>query len=152
MIEIDEFIFIYDNSDYYLVSYNGSDKNITLPSDVNVNSYKINDYAFYFSNITSAIISNGITSIGESSFGYCNSLTSITISNSITNIASFAFNGCNNLNSVYYTGTSNQWSSITIGSNNSYLTNATIYFYSEKEPTEAGNYFHYVNNEIVIWK
>lgn len=152
LIEIDGFIFIYDNSDYYLVSYNGSDTNITLPSDVNGNSYKIYNYAFYFSNITSAIISNGVISIGELSFGYCNSLTSITISNSITNIASFAFNGCSNLNSVYYTGTSNQWSSVTIGSNNSYLTNATIYFYSEKEPTEAGNYFHYVNNEIVIWK
>lgn len=128
LIEIDGYIFIYDNGDYYLVSYNGSDTNITLPSDVNGNSYKIYNRAFYFSNITSAIISNGVTSIGESSFANCNSLTCITISNSITKISNSAFNGCSNLNSVYYTGTSTEWSSITIGSYNDALTNATIYY------------------------
>ena len=70
-----------------------------------------------------------------------------------------AFNSCTNLSSVYYTGTPEEWSAITIGDYNDSLTSATVYFYSETEPTlnvdgtgYDGNYWHYdKNGEPAIW-
>ena len=51
-------------------------------------------------NITSAIIPDEVTSIGESAFAYCSSLTSITIPDSVTHIGAWAFRGCCSLTSV----------------------------------------------------
>ena len=51
------------------------------------------------SSITSVIISDGVTSIGEKAFQYCSSLTSVTIPNSVTSIGSNAFSGCSSLTS-----------------------------------------------------
>ena len=56
--------------------------------------------AFAKSNITSIIIPNSVTSIGEFAFRESNSLTSITIPNSVTSIGKFAFANCSNLSSV----------------------------------------------------
>ena len=104
------------------------------------------------SNLTSITIPNSVTSIGRYAFYQCSNLTSITIPNSVTSIGQYAFYNCSNLTSVYYKGNSSQWSSISIDSNYTPLTNATIYYYSETEPTESGKYWHYnENNEIVIW-
>ena len=46
------------------------------------------------------IISNSVTSIGESAFYYCSSLTSVTIPNSVTSIGDYAFSRCSSLTSV----------------------------------------------------
>ena len=48
-------------------------------------------------NITSVIISRGVTSIGEGAFYRCRSLTSVTIPNSVTSIGNGAFTGCTGL-------------------------------------------------------
>jgi hypothetical protein len=29
--------------------------------------------------------------------------------------------------------------------------NATRYYYSETEPTEEGNFWHWVDGEVVVW-
>ncbi len=52
------------------------------------------------SSITSVIISDGVTSIGDYAFRYCSSLTSVTIGNSVTSIGDYAFYGCSSLTSV----------------------------------------------------
>lgn len=75
------------------------------------------------------IIPDSVTSINDDAF-YCSSLTSITIPDSITIIDYGAFNYCNNLKYVYYSGSEEQWKSITIASGNNYLTNATIHYNS----------------------
>ena len=119
----------------------------------------IGNYAFYnCSGLTSITIGNSVTSIGSSAFRNCSNLTSITIPDGVTSIGEYAFFRCTGLTSVYYTGTVAQWSAITINSNNASLTNATRYYYSETEPelneqgtSYNGNYWHYVNGEIVIW-
>ena len=46
------------------------------------------------------IIPNSVTSIGESSFMYCEGLTSVTIPNSVTSIGNYAFHSCTALTSV----------------------------------------------------
>ena len=46
------------------------------------------------------IIPNGVTSIGNRAFCYCNGLTSITIPNSVTSIGESAFYGCIGLTSI----------------------------------------------------
>ena len=71
-----------DMKDYYRNSY--------LPYQVYVRQEKI----------TSAVISKGVTSIGNYAFSGCRSLTSVTIGNSVTSIGEGAFYDCSSLMSV----------------------------------------------------
>ncbi|GHV63027.1 hypothetical protein FACS1894195_5240 [Bacteroidia bacterium] len=50
--------------------------------------------------ITTVIIENGVTSIGEYAFYYCSSLTAVTIPNSVTSIGEYAFYYCSSLTAV----------------------------------------------------
>ena len=78
---------------------------------------------------------------------------SFTIPDSVTSIGSFAFHGCSLLKNVYFGGTAEDWEKINIDSNNSYLIDATCYYYSETMPEESGNYWHYGPDGVtpVIW-
>ena len=135
-----------------LISYIGNATDIVVPSGVT----SINSYAFFrCSSLTSIEIPGSVESIGESAFYDCTNLTSITFieESLLTSIGESAFYDCYNLTSVYYTGTASDWSNIVISdSGNTYLTYATIYYYSETEPLEEGNYWHYDSTGlIVIW-
>ena len=60
-----------------------------------------NDNSKYVpSKLKKVIISDLITSIGNSAFYGCNELTSITITNSVTSIGDSAFSGCSGLTSI----------------------------------------------------
>ena len=50
--------------------------------------------------LTSIVVPDGVTEIGERAFSGCSNLTSITIPNSITSIGEYAFYGCSSLKSV----------------------------------------------------
>ncbi len=52
------------------------------------------------SRVKSAVIAEGVTSIGDSAFCNCTSLTSVTIPNSVTSIGERAFSYCTSLTSV----------------------------------------------------
>lgn len=69
-------------------------------------------------------IQNGVTSIGDYAFLNLSGLTSIRIPESVTSIGKIAFYGCTSLKTVYYDGTQEQRSQISMGDNNTYLTNA----------------------------
>ena len=69
----------------------------------------------------------------------------------ITKINQWAFRDCDNLTSVYYQGTESDWNNILFKKDNG-LSGIKKYYYSEEEPTENGDYWHYDNNEIVIWE
>ena len=61
----------------------------------------IGDYAFiYCDKLTNVIIGNSVTSIGESAFQQCYGLTSINIGNGVTSIGHQAFYKCNGLTSI----------------------------------------------------
>ena len=96
-----------------LSSYTGTDTNITIPSSYSIaedgtfiegDDYqitRIGEDAFRgCTNLTSVVLSNGITSIESSAFRECSSLLSIVIPNSVTSIGSSAFWGCTSLNSI----------------------------------------------------
>ena len=63
---------------------------------------------FYFANelyvkgkkVTDLVIPNGVTSIGNCAFAYCQGLTSVKIPNSVTSIGNRAFLACGGLTSV----------------------------------------------------
>ena len=55
------------------------------------------------SEVTDLAIPNGVDSIGDYAFMYCNNLTSVNIPESVSFIGGDAFYGCSGLNSVYIT-------------------------------------------------
>ena len=121
---------------------------IVIPESVT----RIGYYAFYnCSSLKSVTIGNSVTSIGYYAFYNCSSLKSVTIGNSVTSIGRSAFYNCSSLTEVYYGGTLEDWNKINIFSDNSSLTSATRYYYSETQPTEQGNYWHYVDGVPTIW-
>ena len=111
----------------------------------------IGSYAFAGYMGTTITIPDGVTSIGSDAFYGCSSLTSITIPDSVTSIGSSAFYDCDSLSKVYYGGTAEAWADISIGYGSSNLTSATRYYYSETQLTDEGNYWYYVDGEIVEW-
>ena len=77
----------------------------------------------------------------------------MVIGDSVTSIGRYAFEGCSSLTEVYYNGNAAEWNIITIGYyGNGYLKNATRYYYSENQPTEEGNFWHWVDGEVVVWE
>jgi len=99
----------------------------TIPNSVT----SIGSYAFYScDSLTSVTIPNSVTNIGSHAFYSCDSLTSVTIPNSVTSIGDYAFYWCDSLADVYYAGSEDDWNDITIGSGNTYLTDATIHYNS----------------------
>ena len=117
---------------------------ITLPK----NTHTIGNYAFSSrANLKSIIIPDSVTLIGSYAFSYCDNLESIIIPDSVTSIKVGAFYKCPNLTSVYYMGSQDQWSAICIQT----IPNNALYFYSEIQPTDAGNYWHYVNGTPTKW-
>ncbi|MCD7747485.1 MAG: leucine-rich repeat domain-containing protein [Firmicutes bacterium] len=89
----------------------------------------------YCDSIVIIEVEDGVTSIGEYAFCDCTVLLNIiSMGNNVASIGDYAFYGCTNLSTVNYDGFEEEWNSISIGSNNSCLTDATILF----KETETG--------------
>ena len=79
-------------------------------------------------------------------------ITELYIGSNVTEIQKNAFYDCGTLSTIYYNGTKEEFDEISVGaSNNEDFFDATKYYYSESEPTEAGNYWHYVDGVITEW-
>ena len=79
------------------------------------------------------VIPEGVTSIRTHAFDGCTGLTSVVIPDSVTSIKSSTFSGCTSLKTINYTGTEEQWDSISKGSNWNY-----------KVPSDCQFVFNYV--------
>ena len=74
------YLFITTRDGYYLFGYEGTETELTLPQNYNGNSYAIYKNAFLNNTaITSVVIPNTVTGIGQNAFNGCSSLESITI-------------------------------------------------------------------------
>ncbi len=80
------------------------------------------------SGLTEVLITDGITAIREKAFDGCTNLEGVIIPVSVTQIGDLAFIGCENLHDVYFTGSSEQWDAVSIGSDNECMTNIEIHF------------------------
>ena len=81
---IGDYIFYDDGTEIYFVKYIGSDTEITLPEYDGGKEYGIYKHAFYKNDkITSVIIPDTVTSIGNYAFESCTSLTSINFEGSV---------------------------------------------------------------------
>ena len=90
-----------------------------------------------------------VTEIGERAFYNCNGVTKVLIGNNVTSIGDSAFSYCSSLTSVYYQGTAEEWGKISIDAGNSYLINATRYYYSETE--QAGCWYYNEQGVPTLW-
>ncbi len=98
LVNKDDYLFYTFENENYLLGYEGKDTALTLPNDYNGQTYEIYRYAFYGrDDLTSVIISNGVTYINSSAFRDCKWLTSLTIGNKVNSIADNVFNNCSSL-------------------------------------------------------
>lgn len=82
---------------------------------------------WYGLDINKAVIGSGVESIGEYTFNDI-SISTLVINKSVTEISDYAFGESGSVYEVYYTGTEEQWNAITVGTGNTWINNAEIYF------------------------
>ena len=124
---------------------NGDNYSLKLLSPINKNKVSLI--------IPSIIGGQNVTIINNEAFKEYINLTEITIPEEVTTIGDNAFAGCTSLTTVYYGGESEtDWSSISIGTNNTYLTNAQKYYYEEDLSKATGlSHWRYVGNTPTAW-
>lgn len=92
----------YSSASGVITEYNGSDKNVSIPSSIGGNTVTaIGVGAFQGNtNITSVSLPNTVTQIGQEAFAECSSLSSVSLPVSLKQIGIGAFYGCSSLSSV----------------------------------------------------
>lgn len=101
--------------------------------------------------LTSVKIGESVSEIGDYAFRDCEALERVIIPISVNKIMLESFYNCENLAAVYYMGGASDWSSISVNGHNKHLMAATVYYYSEAQPTTEGSFWHYVNGEPTAW-
>ena len=97
-----DLFYLISNSEVTITGCSSSARG-TLEIPATIGGYpvtSIGNFAFQYSNISSANIPNSVTSIGECAFNDCSELTNITIPDSVTSIGDCAFRYCARLTSV----------------------------------------------------
>lgn len=112
---------------------------------------QIPQYAFSGCGIAGAEIGKSVQIIDYSAFYGCSLLQSVVIPKSVTQIVSYAFYRCSALDTVYYEGSAQEWAKVTVGRTGNDILTATVYYYSEEQPSAAGNYWHYADGAPVKW-
>ena len=160
IVNCGDYLFYTYNNVNYLLYYLGNDTALHLPENYNGQEYEIYRSAFASRNeyqskpIYSVIIPDSVTNIGDLAFAWCHELKEVVVGAKVTNFGNQAFDGCYKLETVYYKGTETTWNRITQYSWSipNYIKEVPRYYYSETNPTDSGNYWHYVNDVPTIWQ
>ena len=80
--------------------------NYEIPSEVNGITVKALDNNFLLdsNNFESIVVPEGVTKIGENSFGWCHNLRDITIPSTVTELGAAAFKACDKMESIVIPG------------------------------------------------
>ena len=117
---------------------------IIIPGTLGV----VENYSYGFlANISSFTLGEGITKIEDQAFSYSTSISYVVFPKSLTNIGTNIFTMCQALDAIYYKGTKADWSKV---KKDSSLV-IPVYYYSENEPSEEGNYWREVNEKPMMW-
>ena len=107
---------------------------------------------FNCSAISKIDIPEGVKVIDENAFEGCSSLVTIVLPSSLESVADSGFAYCSSLKTIFFKGTEDQFDALDISDGNDALIDAKVYFYSETEPQEDGQWWHYdVSGSPVIW-
>ena len=148
--------------DYQVSSYSGTEIDVLIP-DVRPDGYSlsnlitgINANAFANSNIRSLWLHRRLNNVDVNAFSNCSSLEYIVFCNISM------YNSLKNLNNVklYYSpfGMFGETCDSSTTAKNYLINNNVdeefinkIYFYSAEQPTDEGNYWHYIGGVITEW-
>lgn len=123
-------------------------KSISIPSTVQC----IKDRAFSdCSELENIVLPDGLNYLYYNAFERCDKITEVVVPKDVDFVIADVYYPLPNL---YYQGTAEEWEAVdTKFTYFSYPGGNTvnIYFYSEEQPTAAGNYWHYVDDEPVAW-
>ena len=130
--------------------------NIVIPSTYNGKSVTEIVYGGReeeWMNAKEIIIPDSITRISDRAFMGADYITEIVLPRSITILDESCMGY--NLEKIFYKGSEDEWNTIQVldwyGQPSELDTEAIVYYYSENTPTDDGNYWHYVDDQIVIW-
>ena len=106
--KIGDFVFVEHSSNLTLISYDGNDANITLPTQNNWDgyyydiAYNISKFAFYHCKFETVTIGSNINSFGETVFYNCANLKNVYFADDtvITSLPTGTFYGCSSLESL----------------------------------------------------
>ncbi len=94
----DGYIFYAEGDIVYLIGYEGEETDLVLPENYKGKSYSIYPNAFKNRvDITSLVISEGVTEIGKKAFFECNRISKLTVGDNVKTIGNSAFSSCTSL-------------------------------------------------------
>ena len=93
------------------------------------------------SSLQNITLSKNLSIIDDNTFYGCSKLTEIVLPKSITKIGSYSLYTYDSI-VIYYEGDLESWNKIEI-LEDSKIEPELIYFYSETQPSDEGNYWHY---------
>ena len=136
---------------YARYSYNPNTGVLTITGTYAMYDYSVGAAPWYENRlfISSVVIEDRISAIGANAFADCMNMTSVTIGRQVTTIGDGAFNGCDKLATVNYARTQADWDDITIGENNTPLTNIKPQ-YGGKCGTNATYHFDPASGTLTI--
>lgn len=125
------------------VSFNGELEKIGLGAFLNCTE------------LTEVILPSSLKELSVLAFSGCTSLTSAVVPGTIEKLFDDSFYNCTALETVYFVGTVDELIDLKIKSNTNPsakpFSDATVLYYSESEPTNAGNKWHFVNGRPRKW-
>ncbi|MBQ8426522.1 MAG: leucine-rich repeat domain-containing protein [Clostridia bacterium] len=141
-------LILIENEQDVAVKQSNDVAHVTIPKQFNGKPVTaINNWAFAGSiKLESVVIPDTVTTIYGNAFAGCMSLKQVIIPKSVCKIDPVVFAGCENI-TIYCEAESKpeNWSAIW----NSW--ERPVYWYSENEPKNSGNFWHYVNGAPKKW-
>lgn len=139
---------------------------LTIPEGVT----KISKRAFmHWKQFKSILLPESLEEICETAFQYCSGLETLTIPAGVKSVGLAAIDRCTSLKTVLFEGKPElmessvfdrdtaltdiyvKWGKDEIPGAPWAAPNAKVWYYSENQPTDSGNYWHYVDGKVTNW-